>query len=322
MVRVDVFAYSEEKILEESQVTLGRARELLDDYTVTWINIVDADERTLQELETLFGLHPVALEDASENDAAPKVEIYDHVLYIVTRTILWGAELDTDQLSLFLSKHFLITMHDREFPQLDTVRKMIRMKDPRLLKGAPGFLAYLVLDVIVDSYTPVLEKIEGMIEKLEDEIIRNPAGAPIGRVHSLRTDLLQIRRRLRPQRESFSQLLRVELPFFRKETRNYLRDVYDQMLTSLDILDTQRETVTSLMELQATLMGSSANAAMKALTAVATIMLPLTLIAGVFGMNVAFFGAENSQLGFFIALAAMAVTAGLTVLWIRRKGWL
>jgi magnesium transporter len=322
MVRIDVIAYTEQEVIEETDVSLGRCRELLQTHTVTWINIVDADDRTEQELETLFGLHPVALEDARETTAAPKVEVYDHVLYLVARTILWGEELDTDQLSLFLSKRFLITMHDKVFPQLESVRKMIRKKDARVLKAAPGFLAYLVLDVVVDSYIPVLDKIEEKIDKLEDDIVRDPSGARIDRVHTLRTDLLQIRNSLRPQRDSFSPLLRIELPFFRKETRNYLRDVYDQMLTSLDVLDTQRETVTTLMELQATLMGSSANAAMKALTAVATIMLPLTVIAGVFGMNVAFFGAENQEVGFYIAMATMAITAIITIFWIRRKGWL
>src|SRR3970282_385544 len=134
MVRIDVIAYTPTEVLEEHDITIGRARELVEKNAVTWVNIVDASGRTLEELETLFGLHPLALEDSINQDLAPKTEAYDDVEFIVARTIVWAEEIETDQLSLFVSKRFVITIHDKVFPQLEDVRVRIRKRMPRLMK--------------------------------------------------------------------------------------------------------------------------------------------------------------------------------------------
>jgi len=152
MVRVEVMAYTPTDLLEEHDVTVGRCRELVEKYSVVWVNIVDPDGRTLEELETLFGFHPLALEDSLNQDLTPKIELYDDVLFIVARTIVWAEEIETDQLSLFVSRKFVVTIHDKVFPQLEDIRIRLRKKNPRLLKAASDFLAYTILDVIVDSY--------------------------------------------------------------------------------------------------------------------------------------------------------------------------
>ena len=321
MARVEVLAFSSTEVLEEQDVTVGRGRELTEKFPVTWLNIVDPDGRTLQELETLFGLHPLALEDSRKPDTPPKVETYGDVLFVVTRTILWAEEVETDQLSMFLSKKYLITIHDKIFPQLEDVRIKIRRRAPRLLKNGPDFLTYTILDVLVDSYFPHLDRLEEIIRRAEEELVENPTKVGIATIHQVRTDLLFLRNALRPQRDAFTTITRLELPYFKKETRNYLRDVYDHMIRTLDTLDTYREITTSLMEVQATLSSNALNEVIKTLTVFFTITLPIAIISSALGMNVAFPG-FNTLPAFLAAIILMIGTTGAMAFYLRRKGWL
>src|SRR3990172_910016 len=148
---------------------------------------------------------PLPLEDAGRTDIPPKVEVYEDVLFVVKRTITWAEEIETDQVSLFLAKRYLMTIHDKVLPQLEDVKVRMRKKDPKILKSGPDFLAYMVLDAVVDSYFPHLHPLDDIIEGLEEAIVRDPTKASIDRIHSVRTDLLKLRNALRPQRHSFSR---------------------------------------------------------------------------------------------------------------------
>jgi len=320
MARVDVLAYSPTEVLEESDVTVGRARELTEKFPVAWVNILDPDPRTLEELETLFGLHPLALEDSARPDTPPKVETYGDVLFAVTRTILWGEEIETDQLSMFLAKRYLITIHDKIFPQLEDVRVKIRKRAPRILKNGPDYLCYTILDVLVDSYFPHLDRLEGIIQGIERQMIEAQAEVKIEKIHEIRTDLLLLRNALRPQRDAFTTITRLELPYFKKETRNYLRDAYDHMIRTLDTLDTYREIVTSLMEVQTTMVSNQINQVIKVLTIIFTVTLPLAIITSAYGMNVGFPGI-NTEAAFYTAVVLMAGTTSAIIWYMRKRLW-
>jgi len=320
VVRVDVIAYSATDVVEETDVTVGRARELTETYRVTWVNVVDPEPRVLGELEALFGFHPLALEDAGHVDAAPKVEAYGDVLFVVTRTIVWTEEIATDQLSLFLGKKFIITIEDKVVPQLEDVRVKIRRRAPRVMKGGPDYLCYTILDGIVDSYFPHLDRMEGIINGLEGALVERPADTrALTELHEIRSDLVHLRTALRPQRDALTTLARLEVPLIRKETRDYFRDVYDHMLSVLDSLDTYREVVTSLMDLQATLFSNSINQIIKVLTIFFTITLPLAIVTSAFGMNVYFPGKEE-PLGLGLALFLMLATTLATAWYMKRRG--
>lgn len=321
MVRVDVIAYSPTEVLEEQDVTVGRGRELTERFAVTWVNIVDPDGRTLEELETLFGLHPLACEDSIRPDTPPKVETYGDVLFAVTRTIVWAEEIETDQLSLFLAKKYVITIHDKIFPQLEDVRVKIRRRAPRLLKAGPDYLCYTILDVLVDSYFPHLDRLEEILRGEEENLIQNPSRIGIAKIHQVRTDLLLLRSALRPQRDAFTTLSRLELPYFKKETRNYLRDVHDHMIRTLDTLDTYREITTSLMEVQATMASNALNEVIKTLTVIFTITLPLVIVSSAFGMNVGFPGI-NEPVAFYVSILLMAGSTIALAWYLRSKGWI
>src|SRR3990172_5998510 len=198
MARVDVIAFSPTEVLEETDVTIGRGRELVEKFPVAWINIIAPDPRTLEELETLFGLHPLALEDSTRPDTAPKVETYEDVLFAVTRTIVWAEEIETDQLSIFLGKTDIITIHDKIFPQLEDVRVKIQRKAPRILKNGPDYLCYTILDVLVDSYFPQLDRLGDIIHDAEEQLIESPTKVSISRIHDIRVALLRLPNTLPP----------------------------------------------------------------------------------------------------------------------------
>jgi len=321
MVRVEVIAYTPTEFLEEHDITIDRCRELLDTHAVTWVNVVDPDARTVEALETLFGLHPLALEDAQNQDLAPKVELYDPTVFIVARTIVWAEELDTDQISLFVAKKCLVTIHDKVFPQLEQTRIRLRKRDPRLLKSGPDFLAYTILDDLFDSYLPHLDRLQNNTDELEEKALEDPSRETANTIHRFRRDLLVLRNQLRPQRDAFAQLARADFPVFRKETREYLRDIYDHMIQALDRLDTLREVSSGLMEVYLSVVSNSLNEVMKTLTIIATIILPLGLIASAYGMNVAFPGKEEGT-GFLAALVLMGIVGVIMVMFFRRRKWL
>src|SRR3989454_902446 len=183
MVRVQVIAYTPTDFLEEPDTTIGRCRELVEKNAVTWVNVVDPDERTLDELETLFGFHPLALEDAQNEDLHPKVEVYDDTVFIVVRTIVWTEDIETDQLSIFLGRKFVVTIHDKVFPQLEDIRIRLRKRTPRILKAGADFLAYTILDVLVDSYFPHLDRFQSLLDQLEEQIVARPSGTGIAHLH-------------------------------------------------------------------------------------------------------------------------------------------
>src|SRR6266513_2288981 len=318
MARVDVIAYTPTEFLEEKDVTIGRCRDLVEKYAVTWVNVVGLDDRTAGELETLFGAHPLALDDARNQAMAPKVDVYDDVVFIIARAITWTEEIDTDPLSLFVTKKFLITVHDQGFAQLEDVRIRLRKKNPKMVKSGTDFLAYTILDAIVDSYFPQLDRFQSIVDQLEEDIIEQPSGQGISRLHSLRSDLVRVRNALRPQREMFAVLGRLEIPSFRNETRTYLRDVQEHTISALDTLDANRETVASLMEVQATLASNQMNEVIKVLTVIFTITLPIAIVSSAFGMNVTFYGFNRPE-GLYAALALMAIPTVVLAVWMLRN---
>jgi len=319
VARIDVIAYTPTEVLEEEDVTVGRARELVEREGVTWVNVLDPDPRAIEELGALFSLHPLALEDASRVNTPPKVDAYGDILFVVARTIVWAEEIAMDQVSLFLGKGFVVTIEDKVVPGLEDVRVKIRRQAPRLVKSGADHLAYAILDAVVDAYFPQLDRLAEIIDGLEAALVEGPGDAKaLARLHEVRSDLVHLRNALRPQRDAFATLARLELPLIRRETREYLRDVYDKTITVLDTIDTYREIVSSLMDLQATLVSNEINKVIKVLTIIFTVSLPLAIVTSAFGMNVYFPGKEE-PLGLALALGMMLATTLTTALYLKRK---
>jgi len=327
---VRVLAYGPTELLEENIVDVSRARELMDKQPVMWVDVEGlGDANTIHALGEMFGVHRLALEDIVTIHQRPKVEQYGAQLFIVARAVYLGDQLDTEQINLFVGRNFVLTFQEgRPGDCLEAIRERIRKKGGRIRDAGHDYLAYALLDAIVDSYFPILEEYGERLETLEDEILLRPRVDTVARIHGIKRDLLTLRRAMWPQRETFNALLRGEGSVMTAETRLYMRDCYDHSVQILDLLETYRELGSDLIDMYLSMVGNRTNEIMRVLTVISVIFIPLTFIAGVYGMN---FDTGASPwnmpelkwyLGYPFALLLMLLVALVQMIFFRRKGWL
>jgi len=327
---VTVLAYSPQDFVEQSVSDPQQIRDFVGKWPVAWVNVEGVgDAGTVTKLGDFFGLHRLALEDVLHTHQRPKVEQYGDHLFIVTRMVWSDEQLETEQLSLFLGKNFILTFQEGVPGDcLGLVRERIRKKGGRIHEAGPDYLAYALLDAVVDAYFPILEQYGERLEDLEDEIVRKPLPDTIARIHAIKRDLLTLRRAVWPQRETLGTLLREETPRISSETRIYLRDCYDHVTQIIDLVETYRELGADLTDIYLSSVSNRTNEIMRVLTVIATIFIPLTFIAGIYGMN---FNTEispwnmpelNWSWGYPLSLLLMLSVAVGQLLFFYRRGWL
>lgn len=327
---ISVLAYGPQEMVEQDVTDPQQVREFLAKWPVTWVNVEGlGDAGVISKLGEIFGLHRLALEDVINAHQRPKVEQYGEYLFIVSRMVRLGEHLETEQLSLFLGKNFVLTFQEG-LPGdcLNPIRERIRKKGGRIRDAGLDYLAYALLDAVVDGYFPILEEYGERLEVLEDEIVVRPGTNTVARVHEIKRSLLTLRRAIWPQRESFSTLLRAETPLITADTHLYLRDCYDHVTQIIDLVETYRELGSDLTDIYLSSIGNRTNEIMRVLTVISTIFIPLTFIVGVYGMN---FNTAvspwnmpelNWYWGYPFSLFLMlAITMGQLVFF-RRRGWL
>ncbi len=327
---IRILAYGPEEVVEQEITEPGRVRDFLNKWPVLWLDVEGlGDVETIRTLGEVFGLHRLALEDVLSVHQRPKIEQYGEYYFIVTRMVRLGEHLETEQLSLFLGKNFILTFQEgRPGDYLNLIRERIRQKGGRIREAGLDYLAYALLDAIVDCYFPILEEYGERLEAFEDEILTRPYGDTVARIHEIKRNLLTLRRAIWPQRETFNTLLRDELPLVTSETRLYLRDCYDHVTQLIDLIETYRELGADLIDVYLSSISNRTNEIMRVLTVISTIFIPLTFIAGVYGMN---FNSSASpwnmpELNWFwgypLSLALMAAVALGQLIFFRRRGWL
>jgi magnesium transporter len=327
---IRILAYGPEEVVEQEITEPGRVRDFLNKWPVLWLDVEGlGDVETIRTLGEVFGLHRLALEDVLSVHQRPKIEQYGEYYFIVTRMVRLGEHLETEQLSLFLGKNFILTFQEgRPGDCLNLIRERIRQKGGRIREAGLDYLAYALLDAIVDCYFPILEEYGERLEAFEDEILTRPYGDTVARIHEIKRNLLTLRRAIWPQRETFNTLLRDELPLVTNETRLYLRDCYDHVTQLIDLIETYRELGADLIDVYLSSISNRTNEIMRVLTVISTIFIPLTFIAGVYGMN---FNSSASpwnmpELNWFwgypLSLALMAAVALGQLIFFRRRGWL
>jgi magnesium transporter len=327
---IHVIGYGPDNIVEQDVDSPEEAAQLVGRLPVTWINVDGlGDAETIKSFGRIFELHPLALEDVVHVHQRAKVETYDDVLFIVARMASIGERLETEQISLFLGKNFVLTFQE-ELPGdcLGSVRERLRSGYSRIRRTGPDHLAYSLLDAIIDGYFPVLEEFGNQLAVMDDDIAANPRAEVVARIHQLRNDLLLIRKSIWPHRDAVNELIREPHPFVSDETRLYLRDCYDHTVQIIDVVETYRELCSDLRDYYLSLIGQRTNEIMKVLTIIATIFIPLSFIASVYGMN---FDTARSPwnmpelewvYGYPFALLLMAMVAGGLMYFFWRRGWL
>ncbi|MBX7247404.1 MAG: magnesium/cobalt transporter CorA [Candidatus Sumerlaeaceae bacterium] len=321
--------YSPEKVEEFDAIRLDQVPDLHKHFPVVWIDVVGlADVSLIERIGECFKLHPLALEDVVHTHQRAKVEDYGEHQFIVLRMAPMDGEYDTDQLSMFLGPGCVVTFQERPGDCFGDVRDRIRRSKGRIRSLGADYLAYSILDAAVDAYFPLLERNGEALEELEDDVVVRPDPSVLARVYEIRRKLLILRRAVWPLREAVSVLARDQTPHFTQDTRAYLRDVYDHCIQIIDLMETYRELSSNLMDVYLSSMSNRLNEVMKVLTIITTIFIPLTFIAGVYGMN---FHTESSpwnmpelahRYGYPICIGVMLLIAIAEIIYFRRKGWI
>lgn len=323
---ITLIEYGPDSLEERKNVSCDEVLPHLSNELVTWINIDGlGDLSVLRNLGERFNLHPLALEDVLDTNQRPKVEQYDDYLFLIAKMIYLnpGNEIGAEQVSMFLGKSFLITL--QEEPDRDVfepVRARIRSGKGRIRKAGSDYLAYALLDSIIDHYFPVLESIGTEIDTIEDELVDNPLVRPVGSLHEHKRTLTQIRRMVWPLRDVTNLLLHEDPGLIRPETKVYLRDCYDHSVQLMDVVESYRDVLSGLTEIHISSIGLRTNEIMRTLTVISAIFIPLTFIAGVYGMNFQHMPELAKPYGYYICLSVMISVAVGQLIYFKRRGWL
>lgn len=320
---VQVMAYSDGDLFEQKATALDDLKALTKKYTVTWINVEGlGSARVIEQLGELFGLHRLALEDVMNPHQRAKVEEYDDYLFIVARMVTNKPRLTTEQICFFLGDRFVITFQEgKPGDCLDPVRERIRKASGQIRHRGADYLAYALLDSIIDHYFPVLDSLGEELDRLDDELMNRPGEASISSIHQFRSQLLVLRRSLRPHREAINQLTRDPHEQITDETRIFFRDCYDHTIQLGEAIDIYRESCSDLRDYHLATMSNRTNDVMKTLTIIATIFIPLGFIAGLYGMNFENMPELHTRYGYPMILTLMAAIAFGLVYWFKLKGW-
>jgi magnesium transporter len=296
---------------------------------VRWINIDGLGQLdVIRAFADKYQLHPLAVEDVLQRVQSPKLEDYPGSedapgrLFIVARTIEQeDGRLQSEQVSFFLGRTTLITFQERSLEDFEPVRQRLGVAGSRLRQNDVSFLLYVLLDGIVDHYFPVLQRCSDQLEEIEDELLARPTASTLARIHAIRRDLLLVRHAAWPMRELLAQLQRDRHECLSETAQTYLRDVHDHCVRIIDVVETYREVASGLADMYVSVVSNRTNETMKVLTVIGTIFIPLTFLAGVYGMNMPI--PENqSPLAYPVFwVACVAVAVGM-LLWFRRRGWL
>jgi magnesium transporter len=290
-----------------------------------WVDIQSPQREDIEPLlEGRFGFHELAAEDSLSANTLPKYDPFPNYDFFIFRAVdvnlnVHGSQ--TYKLAVFLGRTFLFTVHREPMAPVDDVCNRLP-NDARLLANGPDFLLYSIVDQMVDAHFPLLDEIEEFVDDLQDKIFRDAHPSHLDELLHLKRDINVLRRQSLPQRELLNQISRGDAQFIQKDHLIYFRDLYDHMFRISETIDLERDMMAGTMEAYLSVVANRTNEIMKILTIFSAIMLPLTLIAGVYGMNFGNLPELHWRYGYWYALGMMGVTAAFMLLWFRRKGWL
>jgi magnesium transporter len=323
-----LIAYDKEHFADRDFNDVSAVKPFVAAGQVVWINVEGlGSEKTLRDLAALFHLHPLAMEDVVNVHQRPKVDRYGEMLFITLRMHARKEVLQTEQVSMFVGKKFVITFLEDPGDCFDAIRRRLRESDGLIRQRGSDYLAYALLDGAIDAYFPLLEEFGEHLEELEDEVVLRPMPAIAARIHEAKYDLRALRRIVWPLRDAMNELARDSSSIICDETRVYLRDLYDHTVQIIDIVETYREMGSDLTDLYLSSLSNRMNEIMRVLTVIATIFMPLSFIVGVYGMNFDTDSPWNMpelhwKYGYeFVWFVIVAATVGMLYFFYRR-GWL
>ncbi|HXK57275.1 MAG: magnesium/cobalt transporter CorA [Gammaproteobacteria bacterium] len=329
-LRIQMIDYDEDTITIRNDIAVAECTPFLQKDSVTWMHVQGCPtEAALRDLGAAFRLHTLALEDILNTGQRPKIEPFDDQLFVVMSMPEMASGLvDVQQVSFFLGTNFVVSFCERGFASFQEIVKRLREQGSRLRSRGADFLLYSLLDMVIDQGFPVLESFGLELEGLEEEILESATGETLGRIHSVKRELILLRRMLWPQREVINQLLRGDQALVREDTLIYLRDCYDHTIQVMDLLETYRDMTASMLDIYLSSVNNHLNQTMRLLTVIATVFIPLTFIVGVYGMNFDRRAGPWSMpelgwpYGYALVWLTMIVIALSMLLFFRRRKWI
>jgi magnesium transporter len=325
--KITLIDYDEANFQERDVKSVEECFPFREKPTVTWINVEGVHQvEVVEKLGSCFGLHPLVLEDILNTDQRPKMEIYGDYIYIVAK-MLYGSDpnrlVEAEQVSLILGSNFVISFQEgKEGDVFNPVRERIRSGKGLILKMGSDYLAYSLIDTIVDNYFLILERLGEKIESLEDELVAHPTTTTLHGIQKFKNEMTFMRRAVWPLREVVSGLGRKESPLINETTEIYLRDVYDHTVQVMDTIEVYREMLSGMVDIYLSSVSNRLNSVMKVLTIIATIFMPLTFIAGIYGMNFKYMPELEWRWGYPVVWLMVMIIGISMLIYFKKKKWL
>ena len=323
---IDLFRYDSVQLSEHTANALAGLDLSTSVDGTLWLNIYGLhDAGLMAEIGSAFNLHPLVLEDILNTDQRPKLDSFDDYLFFVTRFFSYDKstmQIGSEQVSMILGHNFVLTFQERPTGSFDPIRERLRTNKGHIRKAGADYLAYALLDVIVDRYFIVLEQIGDDCDTLEEELLRKPTSTVLQGIHKLKRETMELRRAVWPLREVVNSLIRNESDFFQHDTVLYLRDVYDHTVHFIESLESLRDLLAGMLDIYVSSISNRVNMEVRALTVVAMLFMPATLMAGIFGMNFKVMPLLQDADGFWIAMGMIATVDIIMGLIFWRRQWL
>ncbi len=326
LVKLSVINYDEVNFQEKEVNNVEEALSLRNKSSVTWLNIDGVHQpEIIEQVGKNFGMHPLVLEDIANTGQRPKMEDFDDYIFVVLRMLRFDEkenQTKTEQISVILGRDFVVSFQEMEGDVFDAIRERLRSNKGRIRKMGADYLAYALIDAVVDNYFMVLENLGETIEDIEDKLVTNPTAETLRTIHDLKREMVFLRKSVWPLREVINRLERSESPLINKSTFVYLRDVYDHTIQVMDAVETFRDMLSGMLDIYLSSVSNRMNEVMKVLTVIATIFIPLTFIAGIYGMNFRYMPELELAWSYPAVLILMLIIALLMVVYFRRKKWI
>ena len=323
--QIHVFDYTAEKFEEKKLDNISDCFSLRDNDHISWINIDGIRKADVEAVCNHFGIHNLILEDIMSLDQRPKMDELDPILFCLLNMLYFNNEtgaVETEQISIVLGKDFLISFQeDCERDVFDSLRDKIRIANSKIRQSRADYLCYALLDMIVDHYYLVMEKLSTHIEMLEEKIIRSSNTRALAEINNLRKELIVLKRNVSPVRDLINGFIRSESDLLEEKTTKYFKDIYDHILQANELVESYRDMMMSLQDLYLSNVNLRMNEVMKVMAVVTCLLAPATVIGGIFGMNFDRLPYIHSPYGFFIAVGLMLVFPVWMVIVFRKRGW-
>jgi magnesium transporter len=325
-IKITLMNYDPELMLEKQLPAIEASFPYRDTPPVTWINVDGLhDVNVVEKMGAHFGIHPLVLEDIVNTGQRTKAEEFENYIYIVLKMLVFDETVDhiaAEQVSLILGPHFLISFQEKEGDVFDFVRERIRKARGRIRKSGCDYLAYALMDAVVDHYFVILEKLGDKIELIEDQLLEKPTPRILEDIHHLKREIIFFRKQVWPLREVINNLIKDPSELIQETTDIFLRDVYDHTFQVIETIESFRDVLSGLSDLYLSTVSNRMNEVMKVLTIMATIFIPLTFIAGIYGMNFEFMPELKwrwAYPGLWVVLILIFVSM---IAWFKRKKWI